>query len=62
MITQGAKLKDNGNYLVDKSFISTSIIEEGRFSPETGFPSHNIQLRIFAPKGNTSILCWQSYW
>ena len=51
MITQGAKLKDNGNYLVDKSFISTSIIEEGRFSPETGFPSHNIQLRIFAPKG-----------
>lgn len=51
MITQGAKLKDNGNYLVDKSFISTSILEKGRFSPETGFPSHNIQLRIFAPKG-----------
>ena len=55
MITQGAelkdKLKDDGKYLVDKSFISTSIVEEGRFSPETGFPSHNIQLRIFAPKG-----------
>lgn len=51
MITQGAKLKDNGKYLVDKSFISTSIVEEGRFSPETGFPSHIIQLRIFAPKG-----------
>lgn len=55
MITQGAELKDelkdDGKYLVDKSFISTSIVEEGRFSPETGFPSHNIQLRIFAPKG-----------
>lgn len=55
MITQGAELKDelkdDGKYLVDKSFISTSIVEEGRFSPKTGFPSHNIQLRIFAPKG-----------
>lgn len=51
MITQGAELKDDGKYLVDKSFISTSIVEEERFSPETGFPFHNIQLRIFAPKG-----------
>lgn len=51
MVTQGAELKDDGKYLVDKSFISTSIVEEERFSPETGFPFHNIQLRIFAPKG-----------
>ena len=55
MVTQGAELKDelkdDGKYLVDKSFISTSIVEEERFSPETGFPYHNIQLRIFAPKG-----------
>ena len=51
MKSNASNLENNGNYLLDPSFLSTTILEEKRFCPENQFPKHTYQLRIFAPKG-----------
>ena len=51
MKSNASNLENNENYLLDPSFLSTTILEEQRFCPENQFPKHTYQLRIFAPKG-----------
>lgn len=51
MKSNASNLENNENYLLDPSFLSTTILEEKRFCPENQFPKHTYQLRIFAPKG-----------
>lgn len=52
LMLEFAKNEGLGNdYLVDLSFISTSLIKGEAFSPENGFEG-NIMLRILLPKGS----------